>query len=88
MVSATKPAPELSVLREPLREIGGEQVLAGLTSSLSWLEANQQEINDLNVFPVPDGDTGSNMYLTAIFVVMVLDRVIHSPARFQRHHRR
>ncbi len=63
-MSATKPAPELSVLREPLREIGGEQVLAGLTSALSWLEANQQEINDLNVFPVPDGDTGSNMYLT------------------------
>ena len=62
-VSATKPA-ELSVLREPLREIGGEQVLAGLTAALSWLEANQQEINDLNVFPVPDGDTGSNMYLT------------------------
>jgi len=63
-VPATKPAPELSVLREPLREIGGEQVLAGLTSALSWLEANQQEFNDLNVFPVPDGDTGSNMYLT------------------------
>ena len=63
-MSATKPVPELAVLREPLREIGGEQVLAGLTSALSWLEANQQEINDLNVFPVPDGDTGSNMYLT------------------------
>jgi DAK2 domain fusion protein YloV len=63
-VSATKPAPELAVLREPLREIAGEQILAGLTAALSWLEANQQEINDLNVFPVPDGDTGSNMYLT------------------------
>jgi hypothetical protein len=63
-VPATKPAPELAVLREPLREIAGEQVLAGLTAALSWLEANQQEINDLNVFPVPDGDTGSNMYLT------------------------
>jgi uncharacterized protein len=62
-VSATKPA-ELAVLREPLREVGGEQVLGGLTAALSWLEANQQEINDLNVFPVPDGDTGSNMYLT------------------------
>ena len=63
-MSATKPAPDLSVLREPLREVGGEQVLGGLTAALSWLEANQQEINDLNVFPVPDGDTGSNMYLT------------------------
>lgn len=63
-VSATEPARGLAVLRQPLREIGGEQVLAGLTAALSWLEANQQEINDLNVFPVPDGDTGSNMYLT------------------------
>src|SRR6266516_3320613 len=63
-VSATKPAPGLSLLREPLREAGGEQMLAGLRTALSWLEANQQEINDLNVFPVPDGDTGSNMFLT------------------------
>ena len=44
-VSATKPAPELSVLREPLREVGGEQVLSGLTAALSWLEANQQEMS-------------------------------------------
>ena len=63
-MSATKPAPGLSLLREPLREAGGEQMLAGLRTALSWLEANQQEINDLNVFPVPDGDTGSNMFLT------------------------
>ena len=52
------------MLREPLRRADGEQVLAGLRTALAWLEANQQEINDLNVFPVPDGDTGSNMYLT------------------------
>ena len=39
-------------------------MLIGLRSALAWLEANQQEINDLNVFPVPDGDTGSNMFLT------------------------
>ena len=50
--------------REPLREIGGRQVMAGLTSALAWLQANQEVVNDLNVFPVPDGDTGSNMYLT------------------------
>ena len=57
-------ASELTVLREPLREADGQQVLAGLRAALAWLEANQQEINDLNVFPVPDGDTGSNMFLT------------------------
>jgi uncharacterized protein len=55
---------KLTLLREPLLEVGGEQVLAALRSALAWLQANQEEINDLNVFPVPDGDTGSNMYLT------------------------
>ncbi|MBI2846358.1 MAG: DAK2 domain-containing protein [Chloroflexi bacterium] len=30
----------------------------------SWLEKNAQAINALNVFPVPDGDTGTNMLLT------------------------
>jgi DAK2 domain fusion protein YloV len=55
---------KLTLLREPVLEVGGEQVLAALRSALAWLQANQEEINDLNVFPVPDGDTGSNMYLT------------------------
>ena len=33
-------------------------------ASLHWLRANQQAVNTLNVFPVPDGDTGTNMLLT------------------------
>jgi len=37
-----------------------ELVEAGLT----WLRTNQQIVNALNVFPVPDGDTGTNMVLT------------------------
>ena len=28
------------------------------------LARNRQDINDLNVFPIPDGDTGDNMYMT------------------------
>src|SRR3954462_1981751 len=28
------------------------------------LESRRQEVNDLNVFPVPDGDTGDNMAMT------------------------
>ncbi len=28
------------------------------------LRKNEQKVNDLNVFPIPDGDTGENMYLT------------------------
>ena len=55
---------KLTLLREPVLTTGGEELLAALRSALAWLQANQEEINDLNVFPVPDGDTGSNMYLT------------------------
>jgi uncharacterized protein len=41
------------------------QVLKLLTEAgLIWLRTNQQMVNALNVFPVPDGDTGTNMVLT------------------------
>ena len=30
----------------------------------AWLEKNAHDIDELNVFPVPDGDTGTNMLLT------------------------
>ena len=37
--------------------------------ALAALEARRQEVNDLNVFPVADGDTGDNMALTLRAVV-------------------
>jgi len=33
-------------------------------AAYAWLEANKQTVNAMNVFPVPDGDTGTNMALT------------------------
>ena len=33
-------------------------------AALTWLRTNQEVVNALNVFPVPDGDTGTNMTLT------------------------
>jgi DAK2 domain fusion protein YloV len=33
-------------------------------AGMTWLEQNKDTVNRLNVFPVPDGDTGTNMYLT------------------------
>jgi uncharacterized protein len=33
-------------------------------AGLAWLEHNQHTVNRMNVFPVPDGDTGTNMLLT------------------------
>ena len=35
-----------------------------ISSAYASLEARRQEVNDLNVFPVADGDTGDNMALT------------------------
>src|ERR687890_2016123 len=42
-------------------------------SALGELESRRQEVNDLNVFPVADGDTGDNMALTMRAVVEELN---------------
>lgn len=42
----------------------GPQLLAALRAGAHWLEQHSDMINALNVFPVPDGDTGTNMSLT------------------------
>lgn len=50
-----------------------------VASALEHLESRRQEINDLNVFPVADGDTGDNMTLTLRAVVDELDRLLTLP---------
>jgi uncharacterized protein len=42
-------------------------------AALASLEANRRRIDDLNVYPVPDGDTGTNLTLTARAIMEVLD---------------
>src|SRR5574341_2439223 len=42
----------------------GQAVKRLVEAALAWLKTNQQTVNSLNVFPVPDGDTGTNMLLT------------------------
>jgi len=49
---------------ETQKTINGNQFKKLFEASLRWLKANQQYVNSLNVFPVPDGDTGTNMLLT------------------------
>ena len=48
---------------------------AVVEAALAELEARREEVNDLNVFPVADGDTGDNMVLTLRAVVAELDRL-------------
>ncbi len=44
--------------------IDGDLYKKLMMASLTWLRTNQESVNALNVFPVPDGDTGTNMVLT------------------------
>ena len=46
-----------------------------VAAALAELENRRQEVNDLNVFPVADGDTGDNMALTLRHVIDELDRL-------------
>lgn len=48
---------------------------AVVEAALTQLEARRQEVNDLNVFPVADGDTGDNMALTLRAVLDELDQL-------------
>jgi uncharacterized protein len=46
------------------KSINGQSMKRLVEAGLTWLRTNQQTVNALNVFPVPDGDTGTNMVLT------------------------
>ena len=48
---------------------------SAVAAAYAELEARRQEVNDLNVFPVADGDTGDNMALTLRAVLDELDRL-------------
>jgi DAK2 domain fusion protein YloV len=50
-----------------------------VAAALDELERRRQEVNDLNVFPVPDGDTGDNMAMTLRAVLEELDALGDEP---------
>jgi DAK2 domain fusion protein YloV len=47
-----------------INSINGRELKEMLATATSWLEKSASDIDALNVFPVPDGDTGTNMLLT------------------------
>ena len=57
-MAAARLAPDKSVSAVVLRKM--------LVAGSKMLEVNKESVNALNVFPVPDGDTGTNMSLTMI----------------------
>ena len=45
-------------------KLSGGDLRDMFAAAAAWLEKNAESVNAINVFPVPDGDTGTNMYLT------------------------
>ena len=52
-----------------LRSISGNDLIRSVKAGCIRLEHNRDKVDLLNVFPVPDGDTGTNMYLTLLAAV-------------------
>ncbi len=59
-----RPDMGLPDMSKPIFACDGQGFKQLLNASLKWLELHTDHVNSLNVFPVPDGDTGINMYLT------------------------
>jgi len=53
----------------------GKEVKDMFTAGSDWLEKSVADVNAINVFPVPDGDTGTNMHLTMRSTLEEADRV-------------
>jgi DAK2 domain fusion protein YloV len=51
-------------MTKKLSSITGQELREMFAAATAWLEKNAPDIDELNVFPVPDGDTGTNMLLT------------------------
>jgi DAK2 domain fusion protein YloV len=51
-----------------------DELVGRAHSALGAIEASRQRIDDLNVYPVPDGDTGTNLTLSVRAIVEALDR--------------
>lgn len=58
-----------------LKAIDGHKFKEMLIAALMWLKEQQSLIDSLNVFPVPDGDTGTNMYLTFLEAIKEVKKV-------------
>ena len=58
-----------------IKQLGGYLFAKMLRGGASKLHANAEEVNRLNIFPVPDGDTGDNMSMTIESGVASLDNI-------------
>ena len=57
-----------------IRELNNETFRKWILKATDFLNETKEQINNLNVFPVPDGDTGTNMFLTMKSVCEYMDK--------------
>ena len=57
--------------------IDGPRLRRALVAACQWAQQQRAELNRINVFPVPDGDTGTNLALTVQAIVDYLERSTH-----------
>jgi uncharacterized protein len=79
-MSTPPPPEETSNIVEKIRQhpIDGPALKDLASAALTWLRTNHEIVNALNVFPVPDGDTGTNMVLT---MQSAYDEIANSPEK-------
>tara|TARA_B100000945_G_scaffold321595_1_gene337379 strand:- start:3564 stop:5180 length:1617 start_codon:yes stop_codon:yes gene_type:complete len=58
-----------------IKKLNGSDLLEILVLAKDLIYKHKDQINQLNVFPVPDGDTGTNMYLTLEFALKNVDDI-------------
>jgi len=61
--------------------VDGPRLARSMAAAADWVQAGREEINRLNVFPVPDGDTGTNFSLTLRAVADALQALGDAPLR-------
>ena len=67
-----------------LTRLGADELRAVVVGYRDALRAHQEGINRLNVYPVPDGDTGTNMALTLAAVCEEVDGAAATSRRCAR----
>jgi DegV family protein with EDD domain len=65
---------------EQITYLDGNRLYLGLSAGISQVLSNQQYLNKINVFPVPDGDTGTNLGFTLTCILNNTDQLVHEHA--------
>ena len=64
--------------------INGEILKQAVISGANNISRQKNSINDLNIFPVPDGDTGTNMSMTVMSAAKALEESLTAQAQERR----